>query len=246
MKQDAIVGECALAGKVKMRGEGVAESGFSDVSVNGVAPTEDFDEPWVGGGNPLDDEGAGGEARGERGDVVHRNLAGEQQVMDDGKHQDGVEIADGAIEEGGALLIFPANGGRGVGDINAEGKNVSVGVGGFYTEAVECSRVQVDGDDFRADIGGEAGVGAGVAADVEQAIGTSFIEDGLDEIELFVVVYGGVVSGFFGVVGPDGGAAHGSGSLHSLPEGVEGVGDDVFGEVGVFLRACGALNGCGC
>ena len=55
-----------------------------DFCVDGVAATDEFAELGVGGRDPLDDEVAGGQVAAKIGDVVHRDLAVEQKMMDDG------------------------------------------------------------------------------------------------------------------------------------------------------------------
>ena len=66
---------------------------------DGVAATDELAEHDVGGWDPLDDEMAGGEIRGEAGDFGERDVVVEEEVMDDGEHDEAVECAGGAGEE---------------------------------------------------------------------------------------------------------------------------------------------------
>ena len=124
VKEDSAVVEGGFLRDVEVGVECCAEVGLGEVGVEGFAAAEKFEEFGVGGGDPLDDEVAGGDFAAERGDAVEGDLADEQQVMDEGQHQDGVEVAVAAIEERGAFAVLPAGGGRGVGEIDAEGEDV--------------------------------------------------------------------------------------------------------------------------
>ena len=67
------------------------------------------------------------------------------------------------------FAVLPAGGGGGVGEIDAEGKDVLAGVLERGAETVDSLHVGVDGDDLGSGVGGEHGVDTGVAADVEDA-----------------------------------------------------------------------------
>ena len=151
MEEDALVLEQGLAGDGEVRGEGGAEGGFVQVGVDGLASAQDLAELGIAGRNPLEDEVAGGEPGAEGGDAIERDLTAEQQVMDDGEHEDGVEVAFAAREEGGGLAVVPADGGGGVGEIDAEREDGEVFVCGGGSEGgsepVYGLEVGVDGDD---------------------------------------------------------------------------------------------------
>ena len=214
MKEDAAVGEGGFAEDVEVGVEGFAEGCFGEVGVDGFASAEEFLEFGVGGWDPFEDEVAGGDAAAEGGDVGQGDLCAEEEVMDDGEHEDGVEVSGAAGEEGWILLVAPAGGWGGVGEVDAEREDVGrVGdeAGG---KAIDGLEVGVDGDDVGTGVGGESGVDAGVAADVEKVCGAGGVEGGGDEGLFAGVVFVGVVVGGFGVVGPGGGAVFGGDAAH--------------------------------
>ncbi len=115
VEESSAVAEGGLLHGSEVRAECGAEVGLGEVGVEGFAAAEELEEPGVGGWDPLEDEVAGGDLAAEGGDVFEGNLADEEEVVDEGEHQYGVEVAVTAIEEGGALAVLPAGGGGGVG-----------------------------------------------------------------------------------------------------------------------------------
>ena len=245
MNEDASVGEGGFAEDVEVGVEGFAEGSFGEVGVDGFASAEEFLEFGVGGWHPFDDEVAGGDTAAEGGDVGQRDLCAEEEVMDDGEHEDGVEVSGAAGEEGWVLMVAPAGGWGGVGEVDAEGEDVG-GVGDEAGgESIDGLEVGVDGDDVGSGLGGEAGVDAGVAADVEELRGAGGGEGGGDEGLFACVIFVGVVVGGFGVVGPGGCAVFGGDAAHVVEQAGKGFAEDVGGEGGVggFAGWCG--GGCG-
>ena len=237
VKEDAAVFEGLFAVGGEVTGEGVTEGWLGDVTERGVAAVKELVKHGVGGGNPLEDEVMGGEVGGEGGDAFKGDVTCDEQVMEDGEHEDGVKVSGCAAQEGGGLAVAPSGGGRGIGEVDVEGKNVER-LGGWVgaelgVELVDGVEVGVDGDDGGAGAGGEAGVDAGVAADVEDALRGGVGKCGSDKVSFAVVLAGRVVGGGGGVVGPLRGAVGGGDFADLVAEVAEGFEEDVADELGV-------------
>ena len=92
VKQDSTVAQGGLTDDGEKRGEGLAEGGFSDVGIEGIATAEQKLKHWIRDGHPLENEMTSGEIAAHRGDAVERDLAVQQQVMNDGEHHHGVKV----------------------------------------------------------------------------------------------------------------------------------------------------------
>lgn len=184
----------------KVPGEGFAERGFRDVSVDGFAAANEFVKLRVSWGNPLKDEVGGRETAAQFGDTVHRDLAAEQQMVQDGEHHNRIEVASATAEEGGVFTVLPPGRGGRMGQVDAEGKDIFPAAPKAGGEAVNRLQVGVDRDDFSSSVGSQPGVDARVAADVEKISGFCVGQGGGNETSLAGVILVAVVGRGLGVV----------------------------------------------
>ena len=185
-------------------GAGVNEVGFGERAVEGVAAAEKALEHGVGDGDPLDDEVAAGEAMAEGEDLRERNLVHQQEVMDDGEHEDEVELGFEARKQVEGFGVAPANGGSGAGEVGVDGEDGEIALAGHAEEAVGSGPVALQGDDSGPERGDERAEVSGVGADVEDAGRVRGFEDAADPVELLAGFFGGVVSEGLRVVTPVG------------------------------------------
>jgi hypothetical protein len=87
---------------------------------------QNFDELGVCGRHPFDQEVLCCESAAQRGDVTKRYLTAEQQMVNDGEHENGIEMAIGAVEKRSVFVVLPARCGRGIGEVDAEWQYVSI------------------------------------------------------------------------------------------------------------------------
>ena len=154
---------------VEEAGAGGEQVGFGERAVEGVAAAHEALEHGVLDGHPLDDEVTPREAVAESEDGGEGDLLHQDEVVDDREHQDEVELAFEAGQQGDGFGVLPADGGRGAGDVGMDGLDGEIALAGHAEEAVGGCAVALEGDDCRARFGGERAEFAGVGADVEHA-----------------------------------------------------------------------------
>ena len=119
---------------------------------------------------------------------------------------------------------------------------------GHEEDAVGGGLVALQGDDFRAERGGQRTEVAGVGSDVEDAGGVGGFENVAGPIELLAALVGGVVSEGLRVVAPVGGGGERRGEESAAAEVLQGALEDVSGEFGIvragFLMRRGGFRRC--
>lgn len=148
VEQDAAVGERVLGKRAKVLGEHRAEVGLGDAGEDGVAPTNEPAEHHIGGRDPFEDEDGGGERGAEFGDLREGHLIVQQEVVDNGEHEDGVEGTFAAVEKASALAVTQAGGGGGIGEIGDEREDALAATGETAAEGIDGVLVGVNCDDL--------------------------------------------------------------------------------------------------
>ena len=147
--------------------------------------------------------------------------------MDDGEHEDEVELGIEAREQGEGFGVAPANGGSGAGEVGVDGEDGEIALAGHAEEAVGGGLVALQGDDVGPERGGERAEVAGVGADVEDAGRVGGFEDAADPVELLAGLFGGVVGEGLRVVTPVGGGSVWRGAEGAAAKGLHGAPKDV-------------------
>ena len=232
-------------------GAGVEEIGFGEGAVEVVAAAQEALEHGVGDGDPLEDEMATGEAMAEGENLGQGDLFHQQEVMDDGEHEDEVELGIEAREQGEGFAVAPAGGGSGAGEVGVDGEDGEIALAGHAEDAVGGGLVALQCDDFRAERGGQRTEVAGVGSDVEDAGGVGGFEDVADPVELLAALVGGVVREGLRVVAPVGGGGARRGAEGAATQVLQGALEDVgcdfrIVRAGFILRCvffCGRVGG---
>ena len=171
--------------------------------------------------------------------------------MDDGEHEDEVELRFQAGEQGEGFGVAPADGGSGAGEVGVDGEDGEIAPAGHAEEAVGSGLVALQCDDAGAERGGLRAEVSGVGPDVEDAGGAGGFEDAADPVELLAALVGGVVREGLRVVAPVGGGGVRRGAEGAATQVLQGALQDVgcdfrIVRAGFILRCvffCGRVGG---
>lgn len=115
-------------------------------AVEGIATAHEALVHRVLDRNPLKNEETLREPMDEAHDGRNGNLLHQDQVMDDGQHQDEIELPFKSGKEGRALRVLPAGGGRGPSEVGVNGQHGDVALAGHPEDPVGGGEVALERD----------------------------------------------------------------------------------------------------
>ena len=136
MEEDAAIAERLPADGIKEAGAGSEQVIFAERSVERISAAHQTLKHGVLDGHPFDDEVMPGEAVAEIEDGGEWDLFHQHEMADDGEHQDEVELAFEAGQQGDGLGVLPADRGRGTRDVRMDRLNGEAALAGHPEEAV--------------------------------------------------------------------------------------------------------------
>src|SRR5260370_1335176 len=100
--------------------------------------------------------------------MIQRNLAAQQQMMQDRQHHDRVKLSATAAKKRSVLTVLPTDSRRRDRKVHTERKDVPCS---FPVKAIHALDIAVDGHNLRSHLCCEKRIGSGIAANIEDMRG---------------------------------------------------------------------------
>src|ERR1043165_456252 len=182
-----------------MNTAGLVESILSEVSMQILPPAGNTAEHLIVRCDKLDHKQAGGQFRREFYDLRQGNTFGDEQMMNNAKHQHEIKFLARSIEERRTFPIAPSHACGRTSHIHYEWKNVELLTRRPAPQFANDDWVRIDCDYFGAELRSQNSKHSRVAANVQNVLWFVRAKDVKDEIALDCLITGRVVA-FFGIV----------------------------------------------